>query len=111
MPSVYSMRVLIDEAEFPELHAKLTEARHPRARAAMLRRMASAHLIERASTGHVPVAAAATVMKASSTTPADQPRPTLPQAPPDSRSEADTPNEIADRFVSNMGQFLIGNDT
>ncbi|WP_168788806.1 hypothetical protein [Paraburkholderia aromaticivorans] len=104
------MKVLIDEAEFPELHAKLSDARHPRARAEMLRRMASTYLIERARTGPVTVMPAATETPASSTTPANQPRPTVIQAPTDSRSEADIPNEIADRFVGNMGRFLIGND-
>jgi hypothetical protein len=40
-----NMRVLIEEDHYPDLYAKLSEAKHPRARAAMLRRLAWQGLI------------------------------------------------------------------
>jgi hypothetical protein len=44
MSRAYTMKVLIDEDLYPDLYAKLSDARHSRARAEMLRRMASMYL-------------------------------------------------------------------
>jgi hypothetical protein len=48
MSKVYNMRILIDEDHYPDLYARLSEARHPRARAEMLRHMASQFLVQQA---------------------------------------------------------------
>lgn len=110
MPSIYSMKVLIDAAEFPELHAKLSEARHPRARAEMLRRLASTYLTERARISHAAVTPTASVLQTPTTVPSDQARSPARDVTTDSRLERDPPQEITDRFVGNMGRFLVGNE-
>jgi hypothetical protein len=53
MSRSYNMRILIEEDHYPDLYAKLSEAKHPRARAEMLRHMASLFLIQQGGT-HVP---------------------------------------------------------
>jgi hypothetical protein len=50
MSSLYTMRVLIDEETHPDLYAELSKARHPRARAEMLRRLASQFLKQQGGT-------------------------------------------------------------
>jgi hypothetical protein len=71
MSRAYTMKVLIDEDLYPDLYAKLSEARHSRARAEMLRRLASTCLklengqqplgeSRNAAQGHVPSPVSAT---------------------------------------------------
>ena len=52
MSKVFKMRILIDADLYPDLYAKLNDAKHPRARAAMLRNMAVQFLGQQSGRHH-----------------------------------------------------------
>ncbi|MEW6342980.1 MAG: hypothetical protein AB1704_20155 [Pseudomonadota bacterium] len=110
------MKVLIDEDLYPDLYAKLSDARHSRARAEMLRRWASMYLklengeqvlAERRYPTQVHAQTPASGANHTAPTNSEVPQRAIPPAP--SRAGAgglSLPTNASNALVAGMGKYL-----
>jgi hypothetical protein len=116
MSRAYTMKVLIDEDLYPDLYAKLSEARHSRARAEMLRRMASIYLklengeqvlAERRNTaqGHAQTPVSATSHTRTTKSEAGQSATTAAPSP-SGTGGLSLPANASNALVAGMGKYL-----
>lgn len=114
MSSIYTMRVLIDEDIHPDLYAELSKAKHPRARAEMLRRLASQFLkqqgstqvpSERGSTAQSQILASTSEARQTRTTRQDDPKAIATPSPakPDGLSLSENRSSA---LVAGVGKYL-----
>ncbi len=114
MTGIYTMRVLIDEDMHPDLYAELSKAKHPRARAEMLRRLASEFLKQQSST-HVPseqgstaqsqVRTPASEARQPRTTRQDDPK-TIARPAPATPDGLSLPANMSSALVAGVGKYL-----
>jgi hypothetical protein len=104
MSSIYSMKIVIDQDCFPELYAELSKARHPRARAQLLRQLAYQSVKQKGGahtppmkgdTGQSPVEARASQHSATTLSSADKLNPTAKRT-----YELDRPRYFVRYFVT-----------
>jgi len=116
MSRAYTMKDLIDEGLYPDLYAKLGDARHSRARAEMLRRMASMYLKlengeqvlgERRNTAQAHAQAPVSGNNHTRTTNSELGQTIAAVAPPPPEASAlSLPANASNALVAGMGKYL-----